>query len=130
MKDTWGLLMRKDNPLVSKQSIALEDLLGLPLIVSRQGATNEMPQWLQKNYSHLNIVATYDLIFNASILVREGIGLALGFDKLVSTSADSILCFRPITPAIVSPMRLIWRKDQQFSRVATLFLEELKPLCF
>ena len=89
-----------------------------------------MPQWLQKNYSRLNIVATYDLIFNASILVREGIGLALGFDKLVSTSADSILCFRPITPAIVSPMRLIWRKDQPFSRVATLFLEELKPLCF
>lgn len=130
VKDTWGLLMRKDNPLVSKQSIALEDLLGLPLIVSRQGATNEMPQWLQKNYSHLNIVATYDLIFNASILVREGIGLALGFDKLVNTSADSILCFRPITPAIVSPMRLIWRKNQQFSRVATLFLEELKPLCF
>ena len=67
VKDTWGLLMRKDNPLVSKQSIALEDLLGLPLIVSRQGATNEMPQWLQKNYSRLNIVATYDLIFNASI---------------------------------------------------------------
>lgn len=130
VKDTWGLLMRKDNPLVSKQSIPLEDLLGLPLIVSRQGATNEMPQWLQKNYSRLNIVATYDLIFNASILVREGIGLALGFDKLVSTSADSILCFRPITPAIVSPMRLIWRKDQQFSRLATLFLEELKPLCF
>jgi hypothetical protein len=38
-----------------------------------------------------NIYATYDLIFNASILVREGLGYALGFDKLVSTGAESIL---------------------------------------
>lgn len=46
-----------------------------------------MPEWLQKNYDRLNIVATYDLIFNASILVREGLGYALGFDKLVNTGA-------------------------------------------
>jgi DNA-binding transcriptional LysR family regulator len=88
-----------------------------------------MPEWLQKNYDRLDIVATYDLIFNASILVREGLGYALGFDKLVGTGQESILCFRPIIPAIVSPMRLIWRKEQRFSRVAKLFLEELKHLC-
>lgn len=48
--DTWGLIMRKDSPMVSKKSIALEELIGLPLIVSKQGATNDMPEWLQKNY--------------------------------------------------------------------------------
>jgi DNA-binding transcriptional LysR family regulator len=85
-----------------------------------------MPEWLQKNYDRLNIVATYDLIFNASILVREGLGYALGFDKLVNTGAESILCFRPITPAITSPMWLIWRKEQRFSKAAELFLEEVK----
>jgi DNA-binding transcriptional LysR family regulator len=124
--DTWGLIMRKDSPMVSRAEIPIEELLHLPLIVSRQGATNEMPEWLQKNYDRLNIVATYDLIFNASILVREGLGYALGFDKLVNTGAESILCFRPITPAITSPMRLIWRKEQRFSKAAELFLEEVK----
>jgi DNA-binding transcriptional LysR family regulator len=127
--DTWGLIMRKDSPMVSKTEIPIEELASLPLIVSRQGATNEMPEWLQKNYDRLNIVATYDLIFNASILVREGLGYALGFDKLVNTSSESILCFRPITPAVSSPMRLIWRKEQRFSRVAEFFLEEVKQLC-
>jgi DNA-binding transcriptional LysR family regulator len=124
--DTWGIIMRKDSPMVSRAEIPIEELANLPLIVSRQGATNEMPEWLQKNYDRLNIVATYDLIFNASILVREGLGYALGFDKLVNTGSESILCFRPITPAVTSPMRLIWRKEQRFSKAAELFLEEVK----
>jgi DNA-binding transcriptional LysR family regulator len=128
-QDTWGLIMRKDSPLVSKAQIAVEDLIGLPLIVSRQGATNEMPKWLQKNYDRLNIVATYDLIFNASVLVREGLGYALGFDKLVNTGAESVLCFRPLAPAVTSPMRLIWRKEQRLSRAAELFLETVKRNC-
>ena len=127
--DTWGLLMRKDSPLVSKAAISLEELIGLPLIVSRQGATNEMPQWMQKNYNRLQIVATYDLIFNASILVREGLGYALGFDKLIHTGAESILCFRPIIPAMTSPMRLIWRKEQRLSKAAELFLKKVKHIC-
>jgi DNA-binding transcriptional LysR family regulator len=127
--DTWGLIMRKDDPMVSKADIPIEELAGLPLIVSRQGATNEMPEWLQKNYDRLNIVATYDLIFNASILVREGLGYALGFDKLVNTGSESILCFRPVTPTITSPMRLIWRKEQRYSKAAELFLEVVRRIC-
>lgn len=129
VRDIWGLIMRKDSPMVSQTSIAIEELTELPLIVSRQGATSEMPEWLKKNYDRLNIVATYDLIFNASILVREGVGYALGFDKLVNTSAESILCFRPLIPEVSSPMRLIWRKEQQFSRAALLYLEKVKEIC-
>lgn len=87
-----------------------------------------MPEWLQKNYDRLNIVATYDLIFNASILVREGLGYALGFDKLIHTGEESTLCFRPLIPTITSPMRLIWRKEQRFSRTAQLFLKEVRDL--
>lgn len=127
-QDTWGLIMRKDSPLVSKVKIPMEDLIGLPLIVSRQGTTNEMPEWLQKNYDRLNIVATYDLIFNASILVREGLGYALGFDKLVNTGAESALCFRPIEPLFTSPMRLIWRKEQRLSKAAELFLDKVRHI--
>lgn len=129
VRDTWGLIMRKDNPLMSKSEIPIEELIGLPLIVSRQGATSEMPAWLHKNYDRLHIVATYDLIFNASILVKEGLGYALGFDKLIHTGAESILCFRPIVPEMTSPMRLIWRKEQRFSRAAELFLQAVKRIC-
>lgn len=127
--DKWGLIMRKDSPMVSKTSVTVEELTGLPLIVSRQGPTSEMPQWLKKNYSKLNIAATYDLIFNASVLVKEGLGYALGFDRLVNTGADSVLCFRPIEPEITSPMRMIWRKEQKFSKAAGIFLGKVTELC-
>lgn len=127
--DRWGLILRKDSPLAAKAAIPMEALADLPLLVSRQGATAEMPEWFRKNFDRLNIVATYDLLFNASILVREGLGCALGFDKLVNTGPDSPLCFRPIAPDILSPMRLIWRKEQQFSRAAALFLEEVRTVC-
>ena len=127
--DKWGLIMRKDSPMVSKTSVTVEELTGLPLIVSRQGPTSEMPQWLKKNYSKLNIAATYDLIFNASVLVKEGLGYALGFDSLVNTGADSVLCFRPIEPEITSPMRMIWRKEQKFSKAAGIFLGKVTELC-
>ena len=35
-KDLWGVIMRKDSPLAEKEFIEKEDLIGLPLICSRQ----------------------------------------------------------------------------------------------
>lgn len=87
-----------------------------------------MPEWLQKNFDRLTIVATYDLVFNASLFVREGIGYALALDNLINTSTQSVLCFRPLEPQFFSPIRLIWRKDQEFSKAAKLFLDEFKIL--
>lgn len=126
--DIWGLIMRKDSPLATLEAIPLTDLLQLPLIVSRQGPTTEMPDWFRDHYDRFNIVGTYDLLYNAAILVKERLGYALGFDRLVNTGSDSILCFRPLTPAVKSPMRIIWNRKQEFSRAAKLLLQELKQL--
>lgn len=128
-RDTWGLIMRKDALLVAKQTLTLDDLIDLPLIVSRQGIANEIPSWLKQKQDQLNIVATYDLIYNAAILVKEGIGYALSFDHLIHTGTDSILCFRPFDPPITSTMHLVWKKNQILSKSAQLFLAELKQLC-
>mgnify|MGYP000635861158 CR=1 FL=1 len=35
-KDTWGVVMRKDSPLAEKAYVERKDLLGVPLICSRQ----------------------------------------------------------------------------------------------
>ena len=64
-----------------------------------------------------------------SVMVRENLGYALGFDGLVNTGTDSDLCFRPLEPALLSPMYIIWKKYQVFSPVASLLLDELKK-CF
>lgn len=123
--DRWGLIMRKDSPLAQHSCIQLQDLMDLPLIISRQAMGEEMPRWFGEKQEKLHIVATYDLLFNTSVMVREGLGYVLGFAGLVYTGADSDLCFRPLDPTLTSPMYIVWRKYQVFSPVAGLLLEKL-----
>lgn len=124
--DVWGVLMRKDSPMAKKPFIQLEDLLEVPLILSRQAMKEELLKWFGETQDKLNVVATYDLLFNASIMVREGMGYTLGFDRLINTGKDSELCFRPLQPALNSQMYIIWRKYQVFTPVASLLKNELK----
>lgn len=125
-KDIWGVIMRKDSPLAQKDFIELEDLLHVPIICSRQGITEDYPKWFGEKLDSLNITATFDLIFNASLMVKEGVGYALCFDKIVNTGVDSELCFRPLRPQLETEMNVIWKKYQIFSKAAEVFLSCLK----
>jgi len=124
-KDTWGVLMRKDAPLAKKACILPEDLWNLPLIISQQ---YESQSWLKKELSELEIVATYNLLFNASLLVEEGLGYAIGFDKIINTTGSSTLCFRPLSPKREEGMSMIWKKYQLFSKASRQFMEKMKQL--
>lgn len=125
--DTWGVLMRKDSPLAEKEYIEPEDLWNLPLIVSLQAdKNNELSGWLMRSRERLDIVATYNLLFNASIMVEEGLGYALCVDKIVRTDGGSILCFKPLRPARSASLDVVWKKHQPLSKPAELFLKCLK----
>lgn len=129
--DIWGVVMKKDDELAKKKSLKLEDILGLPLLGSRQvikykNATDEFLQWFDGNLDKLNLVGTYNLIYNAGIMVDVGLGYALGIDKLINTTANSSLCFRPLEPELKSELYIVWKKSQIFSPAAKLFLEKLK----
>lgn len=123
LRDTWGVLMRKDAPLAEKETITPEDLRDKPLILSHQRGGGVL-QWLGREPSQLSIVATYNLVYNASLLVDEGLGYALCFDKLINTQGSS-LTFRPLDPPILAEATVVWKKYQVFSKAARLFLEEL-----
>ena len=130
MKDTWGILMRKDDPLAGKSSFAASDLDKLPLICSRQWIDQESPRWLGAAAKDMNIVATYNLVFNGSVMVRAGMGYAIVLDKLVNTGEDSDLTFIPLSGVPQTEMYVIWRKYQTFTPIAYLLLQELKTrLC-
>ncbi len=124
-KDTWGVLMRKDSPLAEKDEITPEDLWDKPLIISRQYSTES---WIKRELSELEVVATYNLLFNASLMVEEGLGYAIGFDKIINTSGSSILCFRPLSPRREEGMSIVWKKYQVFSKASEKFIEKIKYL--
>ena len=126
MKDTWGVLMRRSSPLAQQETVSPPDLWDKPLILSRQVDNKSgLYRWLQKDPSELHTVATYNLIYNASLMVDEGMGYAFTLDKLVNTTGSG-LCFRPLEPRLELGMYLVWKKSQMFSRAAELFLEHLQ----
>ena len=130
IRDTWGVLMRKDSELSQKEQITPDDLWDKPLLVSAQKNGDwEMTKWFHRDIDQLNIVATYNLVFNASLMVEEGIGYALCFDKLINVSGDSNLCFRPLFPKRESEASVIWKRYQPFSKAAQKFMDALEECC-
>lgn len=130
VKDTWGLAMRKDSPLSNKKNITKKDLLNIPLIISRQVIEteiedNDFSRWFSDTFDNLNITATYNLIYNALIMVREGMGYALCLDKLIDNMEHQNICFIPLKPKLESGINIVWKKDQEFSRASKIFLDRL-----
>ena len=126
MRDTWGVLMQRGSPLAEKDAISPRDLWDKPLILSRQVDNKSgLYRWLRKDPTELHTVATYNLIYNASLMVDEGMGYAFTLDKLVNTTGSS-LCFRPLNPKLELGMYLVWKKSQIFTRAMELFLEQLQ----
>lgn len=131
VKDVWGLVMPKDAPLARQDKVSFDDLAGLPLLVSRQILNRKTGEdgdngWFGKHLDGLKVVASYNLIFNAALLVEAGVGYALTLDKLVDIQAHSELVFRPLEPKVESELYLVWKKQQVFSKAAQLFLDSMQ----
>lgn len=130
-KDVWGVVMRKDSPLASRPQVCKEDLRDLPLLCSRQAVLaqkhgNAFASWFGSDFDRLNIVSSYNLIYNAAIMVEAGVGYAVTLDNLANTSVSSALCFRPLYPRLESGLNVVWKKYQVFSPAAEVFLNRLQ----
>ena len=125
--DTWGILMRKDSDLAKKEFIEPEDLINIPLFSSRQYLVkNLISGWLGYDFEKLNIIGSYNLLYNASVMVEEGLGYALCLDKLINISGDSKLCFKPLKPKLEAGILVAWPKNQPLSKIAKLFIQKLQ----
>lgn len=125
IEDKLGLMVRKDDPLSSRKRIPLSELKTLPLIIPRAavGLITSDPE-----LADIHIVAIYNLIYNASLFVEDGVGYAIGFDGLLNTSGSSVLKFIPLANQITQPGSVIWKKYEVFSPAVNLFLEQLKKV--
>lgn len=126
-KDIWGVMMRRDSPLAEKEEITAADLVDKPLIISRQAFQNaDFRVFFPCGQEKLNIAATYNLLFNGSVMASEGMGYVICFDKIINVSGDSELCFRPLSPKLEASMSIVWKKYQVHSKVTERFLIKLR----
>lgn len=123
----WGALVRRDDPLARFGGLMSSDIAGRKVIVSRQNmAANGISGWMGPDFPEPEVVATYNLLFNASLLVSEGVGIALCLEGIVNTSGDSDLVFVPFEPELRVGMSLVWKKNSVQGRAQRLFLDGLR----
>lgn len=124
--NTWGILMSNHSILANNEIITPNDLRDKPLLCSNQTMVkNELAGWIGGNQRKLNIVGTYNLLYNASLLVEEGHFYALCLKDIINIEGKD-LCFKPLSPQLEAGMLVIWKKYQPFARPAEVFLEILK----
>ncbi len=124
--DIWGVVMPADSALAKKKAIRVDDLIGLPLFCSGQGWEKDIPGWAKDKMDKLHLEGSFRLSYNASLFAKEHLGYLLTFDKLVNTSLESGLVFRPLTPKLETKLYLIWKKHQAFSPIAERFLNQMR----
>ncbi|MBQ8297491.1 MAG: LysR family transcriptional regulator [Ruminococcus sp.] len=124
--DVWGVLMRKDSPLAEKEMIEPKDLYDKPLIVSRQAdKTGIVKRLLHRSADKLNIIATYNLIFNGTLMVQDGLGYALCLESVHQPDRNRELIFKPLSTAVSEELHIVWKKDNVFSKASQRFLYEI-----
>ncbi len=124
--DVWGLVFPADDPLAQKETITVDDLIGLPLFCSEQSWENDLPAWCGGRMGELRLEGSFRLSYNGSMFAKEGLGYLLTFRHLIDTSAASGLTFRPLSPTLETRLYLIWKKYQVFSPIAERFLQKLR----
>ena len=125
VKEKFGILMRKDSPLADRDRISAGELADRPLIISRRNLVQkQLIRWFGKQYKSLNVIATYNLIYNAAIMVEEGLGYAFVLENLVNPGET--LCFRPLEPPFEVGVVIAWKKYQVFSPATRAFLDQIR----
>ena len=128
-KERWGVLMQKSDPLAQKESITLKDISMFPLIIPKRAIVqNEIANWFDGDFEKIHIFATYNLLFNAILLVEKGLGYAVCLQGALSVRDNSTTCFVPFTPERNTKSVLIWKKNYIFSSASSLFIQTAKIL--
>lgn len=119
--DRWGAIVRTDDKLAKYAGVAPKDLLGRELLFSHQAMIQgEFSEWLGCPAEELDIIGTHNLVYNASVMVREGVGVLITIEGIVNSEG---LKFIPLKPKISAGLVLAWKKGAVFSKAAAKFLE-------
>ena len=119
--EEWGVLVPSDSPLAEKETITPEDISSLPLIIAEKFLeSQELEKWFGKRNDELNIISTYNLMYNAAVMVAKGMGVA-GCIKL--NCAYDGTKFIPAKPPVENHAVLAWKKTISQSHAVAAFIE-------
>lgn len=122
--ETWGILMKVDSPLASKEYLEAADLKNIPLInTARIETQNQLKNWMGNDYEKLNFVAVSELSSTAAALVENDVGYAIVIEGSTNNVISDQLCFRPLYPELTTTSLVVWKKYQSFSYTISRFID-------
>ena len=122
-RDRWGIITYEGSSLAEKSEITIKDIKGLPLMLPRRAEVQKnLAHWLGKQADNLNIFATYNLIGNATQLVAQGLCHAFALECAPLRSQS--ICFRPLSPELITSSVLVWKRHQPSSEAVRRFIQE------
>ena len=129
--DEFGLYVSPSGPLAQKESIARRDLRNEPLIVSEQTiidslSHNAFIEWFGDDFEKVNIVGTYNLVFNATLLAAEGTGSIIALQRQLRVEEAELLKFIPFDPPLRVASDVVWKRGRKLAPAAEVYLEMLR----
>ena len=127
LRDTVGVIVGTRSPWAKLDFVTPQALVQMPLLVSSRTThrTFDLAGWSGSLVTpgRLNVVGTFDLIGNASLLVEAGNACALGINHLLELQTDA-LRFLPLKPALTTGSVVAWKRRRIFSPACEAFLEQ------
>ncbi|MDG2979253.1 LysR family transcriptional regulator [Latilactobacillus curvatus] len=125
VSDHWGVLVADDHPIAAHSTVDAATLAQYPLLISGQSLVcQQISNWFGANLDQLDVVGTYTLLYNASLLVKTSNNAALCIDGIINTKENG-LKFIPLNPPLTVNTNIIWKKGQVFSSASQVFKEAL-----
>lgn len=102
----------KRQPLSKKRSHPQRRFAGCSLNLFQtcnfeERSQNEFTDWFGEDFEKLDIFTTFNLVYNAAIMIEAGIGYAVTIDKIANTSESRNLCFRSLKPRLDSGLNIV-----------------------
>nr|WP_263314612.1 LysR family transcriptional regulator [Mammaliicoccus sp. Marseille-Q6498] len=125
--EKWGILVSKESFLSEKDEIEPEDLIGVPLMCSGRTEIQKMlSNWIGIPFSEMNIVGTFNLIFNVIPLVENRLGNALTIKGAGADWYNKSVEFIPLSPSIETQCVVAWKKSRSLSPAVNEFINRMK----
>ncbi len=118
--ERWGVLVQEGSRLAGQAFVTADDLSKTPLLIAKRSLIqHELRNWVGRQFDNLDLIGTYNLIYNAAIMVKNGVGSALCMEHDRTYEG---LRFIPLYPKLETGAVLAWKKYQAHSPAAAHFL--------
>lgn len=125
-KERYGAIVPCSSPLAEKEYLTAQDLIGYKIFTSARDSVLGVSAWFGDVYDKLDIYVTFNLIYNAAMLVDCGLGAALTIEGAVSLYKNPNIVFKPFYPEFTASSVLVWKKHQPASAAVMKFWDFIK----